>query len=172
MQQLETAAEIGLPLIFHERDSGGRFLELLRTCPPPAGAAVIHCFVETGLADELSGSGCPRHHRHRDAQGARAVLAPAHPPDPRRTAGGGDRRPLPDPGAGPPAISPQRTRFRALGPAEARRGARRGPGGAGPQGVREYLPTLPDRGPCLRPPLPAIMATPWSIYPHVQENDS
>ena len=44
VQQLETAAEIGLPLIFHERDSGGRFLELLRTCPPPAGAAVIHCF--------------------------------------------------------------------------------------------------------------------------------
>jgi TatD DNase family protein len=34
----------GLPLIFHERDSGGRFLALLRTCPPPAGAAVIHCF--------------------------------------------------------------------------------------------------------------------------------
>jgi len=44
IQQLETAAELGLPLIFHERDSGGRFLELLRTCPPPAGAAVIHCF--------------------------------------------------------------------------------------------------------------------------------
>jgi TatD DNase family protein len=44
VQQLETAAESGLPLIFHERDSGGRFLELLRTCPPPAGAAVIHCF--------------------------------------------------------------------------------------------------------------------------------
>ena len=44
VQQLEAAAEIGLPLIFHERDSGGRFLELLRTCPPPAGAAVMHCF--------------------------------------------------------------------------------------------------------------------------------
>jgi TatD DNase family protein len=44
VQQLETAAELGLPLIFHERDSGGRFLALLRTCPPPAGAAVIHCF--------------------------------------------------------------------------------------------------------------------------------
>jgi len=44
VQQLETAAELGLPLIFHERDSGGRFLELLRTCLPPAGAAVIHCF--------------------------------------------------------------------------------------------------------------------------------
>ena len=44
VQQLETAAELRLPLIFHERDSGGRFLDLLRTCPPPAGAAVIHCF--------------------------------------------------------------------------------------------------------------------------------
>jgi TatD DNase family protein len=44
VRQLETAVELGLPLIFHERDSGGRFLALLRTCPPPAGAAVIHCF--------------------------------------------------------------------------------------------------------------------------------
>ncbi len=52
VQQLETAAELGLPLIFHERDSGGRFLALLRTCPPPAGAAVIHCF--SGTRAELA----------------------------------------------------------------------------------------------------------------------
>ena len=44
VRQLEAAAESGLPMIFHERDSGGRFLELLATCPPPPGAAVVHCF--------------------------------------------------------------------------------------------------------------------------------
>lgn len=52
VQQLEVASELGLPLIFHERDSNGRFLELLRTCPPPAGAAVVHCF--SGSRSELS----------------------------------------------------------------------------------------------------------------------
>lgn len=51
IRQLEAAHELDLPLIFHERDSGGRFLELLRTCPPPPGAAVIHCF--SGTRPEL-----------------------------------------------------------------------------------------------------------------------
>jgi TatD DNase family protein len=46
-RQLEAAAERALPMIFHERDSQGRFLELLKTCPPPPGAAVIHCFSGT-----------------------------------------------------------------------------------------------------------------------------
>jgi TatD DNase family protein len=49
--QLEAAAGLGLPMIFHERDSQGRFLELLETCPPPAGSAVIHCF--SGTRPEL-----------------------------------------------------------------------------------------------------------------------
>lgn len=44
VRQLEAAAETGLPMIFHERDSEGRFLELLAACPPPPGAAVVHCF--------------------------------------------------------------------------------------------------------------------------------
>jgi TatD DNase family protein len=44
VRQLEAAAETGLPMIFHERDSDGRFLELLAACPPPPGAAVVHCF--------------------------------------------------------------------------------------------------------------------------------
>jgi TatD DNase family protein len=52
VSQLEAAAELGLPMIFHERDSRGRFLELLRTCPPPAGSAVIHCF--SGTRTELT----------------------------------------------------------------------------------------------------------------------
>ncbi len=49
VSQLEAAAELGLPMIFHERDSQGRFLELLETRPPPAGNAVIHCFSGTRL---------------------------------------------------------------------------------------------------------------------------
>ncbi len=52
VHQLEAAAELGLPMIFHERDSQGRFLELLQTCPPPAGGAVIHCF--SGTRAELT----------------------------------------------------------------------------------------------------------------------
>ncbi len=52
LRQLELAHELTLPLIFHERESGGRFLELLRTCPPPAGAAVLHCF--SGTRPELT----------------------------------------------------------------------------------------------------------------------
>lgn len=52
VSQLETAAELGLPMIFHERDSQGRFLELLQACPPPPGGAVIHCF--SGTRGELA----------------------------------------------------------------------------------------------------------------------
>jgi TatD DNase family protein len=52
VHQLETAVDLGLPMIFHERDSQGRFLELLQSCPPPAGAAVIHCF--SGTRAELT----------------------------------------------------------------------------------------------------------------------
>lgn len=52
VRQLEIAADLGLPLIFHERDSQGRFLDLLKTCPPPAGAAVVHCF--SGTSRELT----------------------------------------------------------------------------------------------------------------------
>jgi TatD DNase family protein len=51
LRQLEIADELNLPLIFHERDSDGRFLELLSACPPPAGRAVVHCF--SGTAAEL-----------------------------------------------------------------------------------------------------------------------
>jgi TatD DNase family protein len=51
LRQLEIAAGLGLPMIFHERDSEGRFLKLLAACPPPAGRAVVHCF--SGSAAEL-----------------------------------------------------------------------------------------------------------------------
>ncbi len=49
-RQLEAAAALGLPVIFHERSSAGRFLELVAAAPPPAGA-VVHCF--SGTAAEL-----------------------------------------------------------------------------------------------------------------------
>jgi TatD DNase family protein len=52
VSQLEAATELGLPMIFHERDSGGRFIELLKTCPPSGGNAVIHCF--SGTRSELT----------------------------------------------------------------------------------------------------------------------
>ncbi len=51
-RQLAAAAEGGLPVIFHERASRGRFLSIVRAAPPPAGA-VVHCF--SGTADELEG---------------------------------------------------------------------------------------------------------------------
>lgn len=51
VRQLETAADLKLPLIFHERDSGGRLIELLQNRRPPPGSAVVHCF--SGSRDEL-----------------------------------------------------------------------------------------------------------------------
>jgi TatD DNase family protein len=51
LRQLETADALDLPLIFHERDSGGRFLELLLSRPRPARCGVVHCF--SGSQDEL-----------------------------------------------------------------------------------------------------------------------
>jgi TatD DNase family protein len=51
VRQLEAAAQLELPLIFHERDSQSRFIELLKTCPPPPGAAVVHCF--SGTREDL-----------------------------------------------------------------------------------------------------------------------
>jgi TatD DNase family protein len=44
VQQLEAADSLKLPVIFHERDTNGRFLEMLRENPLPAPRGVIHCF--------------------------------------------------------------------------------------------------------------------------------
>jgi TatD DNase family protein len=52
MRQLETADELGLPLIFHERDSGGRFLEILKETHKPRRRGVVHCF--SGSRRELA----------------------------------------------------------------------------------------------------------------------
>ncbi len=53
VRQIETAAELGLPLIFHERDSGGRFLEILNAhYGSSQGRGVVHCF--SGTHEELA----------------------------------------------------------------------------------------------------------------------
>ncbi len=43
-RQLEIAARLDLPLIFHERDSNGHFLEVLE---PPAALPAVHCLGPT-----------------------------------------------------------------------------------------------------------------------------
>lgn len=43
-RQLAIAARRELPLIFHERDSGGRFLEMLQNLNKPSLRGVVHCF--------------------------------------------------------------------------------------------------------------------------------
>jgi len=52
VRQLIEADQLGIPLIFHERDSRGRFLELLSNHPNPERKGVVHCF--SGDADDLS----------------------------------------------------------------------------------------------------------------------
>lgn len=44
IRQLEIANDLDLPLIFHERDSGGRFLDILKEYPVKNGKGVVHCF--------------------------------------------------------------------------------------------------------------------------------
>ncbi|WP_319522084.1 TatD family hydrolase [uncultured Desulfosarcina sp.] len=51
VRQLEIADRLDLPLIFHERDSQGRFLEILEATPAKRRRAVVHCF--SGSASEL-----------------------------------------------------------------------------------------------------------------------
>ena len=51
VRQVETAGELGLPLIFHERDSEGRFYELLRAHIKNGQKGVVHCF--SGTRDEM-----------------------------------------------------------------------------------------------------------------------
>jgi len=51
IRQLETAVEQDLPIIFHERDSAGRLIEMLHRHLPPDYPGVIHCF--SGTREEL-----------------------------------------------------------------------------------------------------------------------
>ncbi|MCP4117119.1 MAG: TatD family hydrolase [Desulfobacteraceae bacterium] len=45
--QMAAADELGLPLIFHERDSEGRFLEMLESFSFKENRGVVHCFSGT-----------------------------------------------------------------------------------------------------------------------------
>jgi TatD DNase family protein len=51
VRQLEIADALNLPLIFHERDSGGRFYELLKATPAVNRRGVVHCF--SGTREEM-----------------------------------------------------------------------------------------------------------------------
>ncbi len=44
IRQLQIAGELGLPMIFHERDSNGRFLDILKAHVNKEQIGVIHCF--------------------------------------------------------------------------------------------------------------------------------
>lgn len=46
-RQVEIAQDRGMPLIFHERDSKGRFFELLSASAAPGLPGVVHCFSGT-----------------------------------------------------------------------------------------------------------------------------
>jgi TatD DNase family protein len=50
-RQLEIAGELGIPMIFHERDSNGRFLEILKSQGHAEMNGVVHCF--SGTSHEL-----------------------------------------------------------------------------------------------------------------------
>ncbi len=51
VKQLEIAGSLDLPLIFHERDSKGRFYDILKSAGPKSRKGVIHCF--SGTKEEL-----------------------------------------------------------------------------------------------------------------------
>lgn len=51
LRQLETAGELGLPVILHERDSQGKLIALLKSQPHPDRRGVVHCF--SGNRSEL-----------------------------------------------------------------------------------------------------------------------
>lgn len=49
--QLDAARQLDLPLIFHERDSNGRFYKLLKEFGPSSRKGVVHCF--SGTKEDL-----------------------------------------------------------------------------------------------------------------------
>lgn len=51
IRQIEAADALDLPLIFHERDSGGRFLEILKSMDNGKRQGVVHCF--SGTREEM-----------------------------------------------------------------------------------------------------------------------
>jgi TatD DNase family protein len=53
IRQLQIAAQLKLPVIFHERDTRGRFLEILKAESKNECGGVVHCF--SGTMAELQG---------------------------------------------------------------------------------------------------------------------
>ena len=51
IRQMEIANDLHLPLIFHERDSQGRFIDILKAHFKPGSKGVVHCF--SGNLEEL-----------------------------------------------------------------------------------------------------------------------
>ena len=51
IRQMEIATDLNLPLIFHERDSNGRFIDILKDHFKPGSKGVVHCF--SGNLEEL-----------------------------------------------------------------------------------------------------------------------
>ncbi|MDY0162724.1 TatD family hydrolase [Desulfobotulus sp.] len=51
--QVDAALALKLPLIFHERDSRGRLLDMLRSISPSGLSGVVHCF--SGTLEEMKG---------------------------------------------------------------------------------------------------------------------
>ncbi len=51
LKQIEVADELDMPMIFHERDSNGRFLEILESVNHKQRKAVVHCF--SGSKEEM-----------------------------------------------------------------------------------------------------------------------
>ncbi|WP_457551701.1 TatD family hydrolase [Desulfobacula sp.] len=51
VKQLEIAGSLDLPLIFHERDSQGRFYDILKSHGPQSRKGVVHCF--SGTKEEM-----------------------------------------------------------------------------------------------------------------------
>ncbi len=54
IRQLETADELGLPIIFHERGSNGRFFEILKDYKKDEIKGTLHCFSGTRKELEIS----------------------------------------------------------------------------------------------------------------------
>ncbi|TWI76835.1 TatD DNase family protein [Desulfobotulus alkaliphilus] len=51
--QIDAAMALKLPIIFHERDSGGKLLSMLRHMAPSGLSGVVHCF--SGNLEEMKG---------------------------------------------------------------------------------------------------------------------
>ncbi len=51
VRQLEISERLDLPVVFHERDSSGRLIEILRSDFSPGRSGVVHCF--SGTEQEL-----------------------------------------------------------------------------------------------------------------------